>query len=460
MLRIDFSLALQENIGGEGISKRQLMSSEDEIKRAVDYVLDDEPGYMRLPYVDVSEIKRFAEMSRGKYEDVVVLGIGGSALGTITARDALKGTYWNVFDGSRRKGLPRLWVLDNVDPDYVGGLMGLLVPNKTLVIAISKSGSTAETMAQFLIFKKWLLDAGLELQNHLVIITDPEKGYLRRFAGEYGIVSFDVPPDVGGRFSVLSPVGLVPLSLIGINVDALLDGARRVVDYFRSAPVLENAPALYAYVKIWMLKHGKNISVLMPYSNRLFSFAYWYRQLWAESLGKRFNLAGKEVFVGQTPVAALGTTDQHSQIQLYNEGPADKLITFLRLAEFPMDVEVPGEDAGDLVYLAGPLSRLINAEADATALALAKNGRPSITIWMDKIDELHLGMLFVTFELATSVAGALLGINPYDQPGVELGKLLTYGLMGREGYDQYARQINDFGRRLEKFVLQIGGGDN
>ncbi len=459
MLRIDFSLALEENIGREGISRHQLQSLASDLERAVSHVLMDKPGYMRLPYEDISAIKNFATSRRGRYGDVVVLGIGGSALGTITARDALRGVYWNIFDEEKRGGYPRLWVLDNVDPDYVASLMEILNPEKTLVIAISKSGSTAETMAQFLIFKKWILDAGLDIREHLVIITDPQKGYLREFAKKHDVISFDVPPDVGGRFSVLSPVGLVPLSLIGVDVDLLLGGARQVVEEFKSLPVLENAPAVYALVKIWMLKRGKNISVLMPYTNRLFSFAYWYRQLWAESLGKRFSLSGEEVFVGQTPVAALGTTDQHSQIQLYNEGPADKLITFIRLGEFPVDVEVPGEDAGALSYLGGPLSRLINAEADATALALAKNGRPSVTIWLDRLDELHLGMLFMTFELTTSVAGALLGINPYDQPGVELGKLLTYGLMGREGYEQYARQISEFGSGLERFVLQIGGKD-
>ena len=456
MLRIDFSLTLAENIGDEGISHRQLQSLTSDLQRAISHVLEDEPGYMRLPYEDISAVRDFATSCLGRYEDVVVLGIGGSALGTITARDALKGVYWNALDEGKRRGYPRLWVLDNVDPDYVAGLMSIVKPEKTLVIAISKSGSTAETMAQFLIFKKWISDAGLDIRDHLVIITDPQKGYLREFAEKHGIVSFDVPPDVGGRFSVLSPVGLVPLSLVGVDVGLLLNGARQVVEEFKSAPVLENAPAVYALIKIWMFQRGKNISVLMPYTNRLLSFAYWYRQLWAESLGKRFNLSGEEVFVGQTPVAALGTTDQHSQIQLYNEGPADKLITFIRLGEFPVDVEVPGEDAGALSYLGGTLSKLINAEADATALALAKNGRPSVTVWLDRLDELHLGMLFMTFELTTSVAGALLGINPYDQPGVELGKLLTYGLMGREGYERYAQQISEFGNSLKRFVLQIG----
>ena len=457
MLKFDFSGLLKENIGEHGVSLENMKSDTDLMNRYIEEVWQEAPGFTRLPYEDVSYIeealKPFKEYN---FDDVLVLGIGGSALGTIATRDAIKGVYYNGLPKDERDGYPRLWVPDNVDPYYVGKLLHMLNPQKTLVIVISKSGRTAETAAEYLIARKWLEDAGVSLKKHLIFITDPEKGVLRKIGNAEGITMFDIPPDVGGRFSVLTPVGLVPLYMVGVDIKALVDGAKTMAERTKK-PFMENPAALIAYTHMYLFKKGKNMAVMFAYSNNLANVADWYRQLWAESLGKRYTLDGREVFTGQTPIKAIGTTDQHSQVQLYNEGPFDKVITFLRVEDFGIDIQIPKdihEDIADLDYLKGKtLKELILAEQFATYLAITDNGRPAMQVIFPKIDEEHIGQFFFVYEFATALAGKILNINPYDQPGVEAGKNATYALMGREGYEKLAQQIKSRLGEMKVFEL-------
>jgi glucose-6-phosphate isomerase len=310
-----------------------------------------------------------------------------------------------------------------------------------LVNVISKSGGTAETMAQYLVVRAWLEDAlGAAAYRHLVFTTDPTRGALRELARRESIATLAVPPDVGGRFSVLSPVGLLPAALVGIDIEALLEGARQAIERAESSDLLQNPAALYAGLH-WVADRELRapINVLMPYSDRLREFGEWYRQLWAESLGKRVDRQGNTVHAGPTPVVAIGATDQHSQVQLFMEGPFDKVITFVVVEKLEEEVPIPerAELPPDLAYLPGhSLAELLYAEYQATATALARSGRMNCTLRFPDLSARTLGEAIMFYQLATGFAGVWYGIDPFDQPGVELGKRLTYAAMGRPGFEK------------------------
>ncbi len=387
----------------------------------------------------VQAIRQFAEGLGQAFDHILVLGIGGSALGTRALLSALKRPAWNELDDEGREFFPRLTVLDNVDPTSVAEALRRIDPRRVLVNVISKSGGTAETMAQYLVVRQWLEDAlGPKATRHLVFTTDPTKGALREMAQREGIAALEVPPSVGGRFSVLSPVGLLPAALVGIDIEGLLAGARRALVRAESDDLLQNPAALYAALH-WAADAslGARIHVLMAYTDRLKDFTDWYRQLWAESLGKARDRRGQEVHLGPTPVGAVGATDQHSQVQLFMEGPYDKVITFLGLERFPEDVNIPvaASAPADLAYLGGhTLAGLLQAEYQATAAALARMGRMNCSVQLEDLSASSLGEAIMFFQLATGYAGVWYGVDPFDQPGVELGKQLTYAAMGRPGY--------------------------
>jgi glucose-6-phosphate isomerase len=392
----------------------------------------------------IRQITTFAEGLGQAHDHVLVLGIGGSALGTKALLNALRRPAWNEWDDEGREFYPRLTVLENVDPTTVAAALGRIDPRRVLVNVISKSGGTAETMAQYLVVRAWLEDAlGDAAFRHLVFTTDPTRGALRELATREGIVTLDVPPNIGGRFSVLSPVGLLPAALVGIDIAGLLTGARRAIERAESGDLLRNPAALYAALH-WAADTdlGARIHVVMPYTDRLREFAEWYRQLWAESLGKRTDREGRTVHVGATPVAAVGATDQHSQVQLFMEGPFDKVITFVRLEQFGEDLAIPPRPdlPPDLAYLPGhTLGELLTAEYEATSAALAEMGRMSCTLHLPELTAETVGEAIMFFQLATGYAGVWYGIDPFDQPGVELGKRLTYAAMGRPGYESKPR---------------------
>ena len=411
-----------------------------------------EYGFYRL--VDqaptVRTIKTFAEGLGQAHDHVLVLGIGGSALGTKALLNALRPPAWNELDDEGRDFFPRLTVLENVDPTSVAAALERIDPRRVLVNVISKSGGTAETMAQYLVVRAWLEQAlGPAAYRHLVFTTDPSRGALRELAQRDHIATLDVPPDVGGRFSVLSPVGLLPAALVGIDIDGLLAGAGRALERAESDELLQNPAALYAAL-LWEadVGQGARIHVVMPYTDRLRELAERYRQLWAESLGKRTDRRGRTVHLGPTPLAAVGATDQHSQVQLFMEGPYDKVITFISVDDLGVDVTIPrpgvvsgsAELPPDLDYLAGhSLGELLRAEYQATSAALSEMGRMNCTLRLPDLTAAAVGEAIMFFQLATGYAGVWYGIDPFDQPGVELGKRLTYAALGRPGYEPASR---------------------
>lgn len=384
----------------------------------------------------LGQVEKFAASARGKYDDVVILGIGGSALGPIALRTALRPSGWNMLDDKARGGFPRLHVLDNVDPETIAALLARLRLERTLFVVTSKSGGTAETMAQFLIVHDRLLSAKLQMHEHLVFVTDPRQGALRPLADRLKVPALDIPPNVGGRFSVLTPVGTLPAALIGIDVRSLLSGAAEMAKRCETAELASNPAGVYAALQ-WLAdtELRKTIAVFMPYSDPLRDYAAWFVQLWAESLGKKKQ---DGTSVGSTPLAALGATDQHAQVQLFMEGPADKTVTFVAVKQRSVDVEIPAgfADVKELGYLTGhSLAELIDIEQRATAGALARRGRPNMTIHLDRVDAAHVGQLMMFLEIATAYAGQLYGIDAFDQPGVEMGKQFAYALLGRPGAD-------------------------
>jgi glucose-6-phosphate isomerase len=420
-----------------------------------------ELGFYALP--DESEtvraIESFAEGVGQTFSNVVVLGIGGSALGTIALRTALLHPFWNELGDEEREFFPRLYVLDNVDPATIGPFLDRLDVRRTLFNVVSKSGGTAETMSQYLIVREKLQAAlGDGYVRHLLFTTDPKKGVLREIADAEGIATLPIPSSVGGRFSVLSAVGLLPAAMVGIDVSALLAGAAEMRARCDTDALRDNPAGLFGALQYLAdTEKGANVQVMMPYSDPLKDVADWFRQLWAESLGKRKNRAGQDVFVGPTPVKALGATDQHSQVQEYVEGPFDKTITFVAARERGEDVVIPRLHAelDELGYLGGrTLGELLDTERLATEAALAKRGRMSMTLELPRVDAHSLGGLFMLLQIATVYAGFFYGVDPMDQPGVELGKQLTYGIMGRQGYEQHKEEWESREPKRDEWIIR------
>jgi glucose-6-phosphate isomerase len=459
-LSVDYTNMLAPALGGRGLDPKWIDSSADAFARAhadtEQRRTANELGFFDLPYATtvVDEIQQFADTIGQANRTVVVLGIGGSALGTLALQQALCKPRWNELDDEQRDQYPRLYVLDNVDPSTIAPLLDRIDMRTTLFNVVSKSGATAETMAQFLIVRERLgavfPDDGY--RRHLIFTTDPHKGVLRQIADAEQIATLPVPENVGGRFSVLSAVGLLPAALIGIDIHQLLRGAADMDERCRTDDLSQNPAGMFAMLQF--LAHaraGANIHVMMPYSDRLYLAADWFRQLWAESLGKQVDRTGREVFAGPTPVKALGATDQHSQVQLYMEGPFDKTVTLLAVDSQPVDLTIPRlySEIPALGYLGGhTLDELLNAERSATAKALAQHGRMNMTIRFPTLDAHTVGQFLMMLQIATVYGGALYNVNPLDQPGVELGKDLTYALMGRPGFER----TEDLANRSDKVV--------
>jgi glucose-6-phosphate isomerase len=413
-----------------GLESRELEEIRPRLRGAVDELVERSPGFMRLPktgeYAEASV--RVAQEIRGSgATDFIHVGIGGSALGPMALHRALNHPYHNVLP----EGGPRIHFAENTDPSTLGGILDVADPDGTWVNVVTKSGSTAETMANFLVIRGFLVEAlgAFGYQERTIATTDPEEGFLKEIADREDLRTLSIVQDVGGRFSVLTPVGLLPAAVTGLDVEALLLGAARCVDEVEEQRAEHPAVVGAAMHYLMDTARGRNVRVMMTYADALERLAAWFVQLWAESLGKD----GK----GSTPHGAVGTTDQHSQVQLYMEGPQDKVVEIVEVENHPRDLEIPEayEDLGGVGYLGGhTMAELLRVECDATRRALAEAGRPNSTIKLGTISEENLGYVFQSLEVQTAVAGSLYGVNAFNQPGVEAGKQITYKRMGRPGY--------------------------
>lgn len=445
MIKLNFSNMMENVIGVSGITESSIKHFSSRTQDAHKQIEDrkwPELAFIDLLSQDTSQIKKTARHIRKTSENFLLLGIGGSALGPRAILESI-----SPFHNLQKK--PRIFIYDNVDPRTLKHILKIINLKTTYVNVISKSGSTAETAASFMVlWDKMKKTLGREASKRFIIMTDPEKGNLRKIVNENRLMSLSVPPGVVGRYSVLSPVGLLLAEVIGINSDDLLKGAKDIHKRCSNPDIWENPAYLFGALLFLMNKEKqKIINVMVPYADSLKPLSEWFCQLWAESLGKENT--------GLTPYPSLGTTDQHS-LQLWIEGPRDKVIIFIRISDYGIDIKIPGafKEIEGFSYLSGhTLSALINAEEEATELALAKAGRPNMTVIIPKIDAYHLGQLFHFLEIATAFTGSLYKINPFNQPGVEEGKNLTYGMMGKKGFEAKKKEVEKHRKKRGKWSV-------
>ena len=430
MAAVSFDYTNMMEVDG-GVGERELEEARPKLERAAESLTQDAPGFMRLPKeADLAPVIELAnEIRSSGATDFVHAGIGGSALGPMALHRALNHPFYNQLT-EERPG-PRLHFAENTDPATLSGILDVVDLESTWVNVVTKSGSTAETMANFLVLRGALEETlgQFNYQRRTVVSTDPEKGFLKQIADREDLRLLTIPPDVGGRFSVLSPVGTLPAAAAGLGVNELLAGAAECADEIEEQGA--DHPALTGAALYYLMDaaKGRNVRVMMAYADALERTAAWFVQLWAESLGKE----GK----GSTPHAAVGTTDQHSQVQLYMEGPRDKVIEIVEVEDHPRDLTIPPayEDLEGVGYLGGhTMAGLLNVECDATRRALTEAGRPNSTIKLGALNERNLGYLMQALEAQTAAAGELYEVNAFDQPGVEAAKNITYSRMGRPGY--------------------------
>ena len=456
-VHLDLNGALAATVGADGLEPGDL----EELAPRLQSIRADlvtrrtagELGFADLPQRrdDVRKVVQTAAAVRGEFDTLVVLGIGGSALGAraLTLGLAAPGEPFRVV------------VVDSIDPDAFAGLLAQLDLKRTLFNVISKSGETPETMAQFLVVRDHLLHqlGAVDYKRHILVTTDANEGAMRQIVHDEGFRDLTIPSGVSGRFSVLSSVGLFPAAAAGVDVEELIAGAAHMDARSRAAESAMADPSLVLGGVLWLLgaRRQKSIVVSMPYSERLVATVDWFCQLWAESLGKATDLQGRPVEWAQTPVRAVGTADQHSQLQLWVEGPRDKVVLFLRVEDHGTTADVPAAytDLESVGYLGGrELGELLNAEQRATELALGKRGRPSLTLGLPAVNAFTLGQVLYLMEWATIAAAELIGVDAFGQPGVEEGKRLAYGLMGRAGFEARREEVEEWlARKNPQFIV-------
>lgn len=462
-LKLDYNNMMADYIGEkEGFSSDVFAKNKKIIFDAYKTVSENRGtgmmGWTELPYNQkeiVSDIIATAKDIKKKFDNFVVLGIGGSALGPMAVFQALCHLRHNELPKSKRK-FPKLYVEDNVDPERMVALLDVIDLNKTMFNVVTKSGATSETMSQYLIIMDLLKKKyGDKAKDHMIATTSEHKGNLIKIAQKENLKTFYIPDGVGGRFSELCPVGLLPAAVVGIDIKAMLAGAAHMDKICKNKNVKKNPALISALLEYLAMQNGKNISVMMPYADSLKYIADWYCQLWGESLGKAVDNNGNEVYVGQTPVKALGVTDQHSQVQLYREGPFDKVITLIAVENYRKTVDISDgcKEIPDVSFLCGhTMNELITAERKATEYALTTAHRLNYTITLPEVNAFTIGELLYMFEMETAFAGAMLNINTFNQPGVEGGKNATYALFGRKGYEDTKKEMDGAPKKNPEYI--------
>ena len=462
-IKVDYNNMMAEYVGAEqGFTDKEISANKKIAEEAYKNVAlnrgKDMMGWTELPYNQneiVKDIIDTAKNIRKKSDNFVVLGIGGSALGPIAVFNALCHLRHNELPKRVRKA-PKFYVEDNIDPERMEALFDVLDLDKTVFNVITKSGATSETMSQYLIIiDKLKQKFGDKAKEHMIATTSANKGNLIKIAKAEGFKTFYIPDGVGGRFSELSPVGLLAAAVLGIDIKAMLKGAAFMDKLCKTKDVKKNPALISALLQYLSMKKGKNISVMMPYADSLKYIADWYCQLWGESLGKAVDKDGNSVYAGQTPVKALGVTDQHSQIQLYREGPFDKVITLIAVENFRKETPISDgcKEFPDVNFLCGhTLSELINSERKATEYALTTAQRLNYTITLPEVNAFTVGELLYYFELETAYTGAMLNIDTFNQPGVEGGKNATYALFGRKGYEATKREMENAPKKKSEYI--------
>jgi len=450
VIKYDYTFMSADNVGRFGFKKSELVKLGKNLKKYNKKLKQEKNNpdlsFRQLPYdrKKVDKIIILSKKLKRKFDNMVVVGIGGSDLGARAIYHTFLGEYANEMP-KRGKNLKIYFAGDTTDHGPLRDLLKIINLKKTVFYIVSKSGNTIEPMSVFLFLRKKLIwKVGRKKhKDHFIITTNEDKGALLEIAKKE---EYLVLPHYqgGGRYSVLSVNALLPSACAGFDITKLLAGAKAMERLSKSNNYNKNLPFFFAALQyLAYTKRKQNISVLMPYVYNLNKFGCWFRQLWGESISNKINLKNKKVNTGITPVTALGPSDQHSQIQLYNEGPYDKIITFIKLGKTYNGFKVPKYKDSEINYLTGhKFTNILNIEYQATSVSLMKNKRPNGTIIMPELNEYYLGQLFYFFEMAAVYLGELLNVNVFDQPGVEQSKKYMYGLLGKKGYEKDKQEIN------------------
>ncbi len=439
MITAQLDNLFQHRIGKHGIAKKtetRFAAKRIGVAELVKQKLNDgEYGYAnyfkKQAAEDIISIKKY--LKRNKWiNTMVVVGIGGSDLGGRTIRQALA--------KEARTQNPHINVIfhgDSTDPNDISWLMDRISLRSTVFNIISKSGGTMETMAQYAFLKEMMVKERPQSWQKYFVFTTGRDGALRKEALDHSVKTFTIPEDVGGRFSVLTPVGLLPALAMGIKAEEMIEGAKSQITKFKRQPE-DAVPTLIGWSQYLLYRQTVDNAVMLPYSVKLNEFGRWYRQLWAESLGK----SGK----GIMPIQAFGPADQHSQLQFYTQGEDKSMYWFIRVKDHKVTHRINHVDVPGLEYLKGKeLGEILNIEQQATAASLTKVGRPNATLEIAEISPQSLGELFMAFMLAVTILGEFMGVNAFDQPGVEESKQMMYALLGREGFEEKLQELKDSG---------------
>ena len=447
MIKLNYTNCINQKGFDGGLNLKKVLSyskREQAIKTAIfNKTKSNMLGWLDLPNQttkDLKDIKDFAKKINEKFTDLVVLGIGGSALGSIAVFNALCSS---VHNQTTNKKTANVHVVDNIDPTTFQELLDNLKPETTMFNIITKSGSTVETMTQMSIVVEFLKKKLKDKYTENLVITTGYNNDLKKFADDNKIKTFEVPTDVGGRFSVLSPVGLLPIAVMGVDLAKLIEGAKEMLEHSKNEPIEKNIPMLTAVINYLFTIGDKPEVVVMPYSQKLGKMSDFYLQLLSESLGKAAQLNGKKNNVTLTPIRAVGVTDQHSQIQLYEEGKNNKFFCFIAQETFEKDIKVPTHPIEKYdSNMPRTMGELISTEQRATALALRQANRPSYVIKVPKMDAKNVGALLFYFEITTAFMGELWNVDTYNQPGVEQGKIYAKALLGNPDYKDIKTELN------------------
>ena len=453
-LSLDFTNCLAEAIGAtHGLTKSEvetLVAKFPKHHESIDEMRKNgESAFFDLPYQDLGDLKAALKKHHGKWNDLVVVATGGSALAARTLVDAVSHGSYNLLEAKGRKGAPRIHILDNADPVAATQLLDVLDLKKTLFQVVSRGGLTAETDALFL----WLADilrkkvGKAALSSQVILVTDREKGPLAEIAKLEKIDVLQNPANLSGRYGILGAAGLFAAGMAGADIAALLAGAGDMDKRCRHGDPYKNPAYMHSLTHYLLTrKRRKTMHVTFAFSNRLHAIGLWYNHLCSVSLGKMLNRKGKAVHVGPSPVAGRGSFDLHGQQQLFAEGPFDKVVTFIVAKSHGATVTVPQlyPKIETLAWLKDvPFDGILEKSYVGCEHHLTAAGRPNMTVTVDAVDEAHIGGLIYMLQLSTAMSAELYGIDPFDAPGVEQGKQAIYAQFGRPGFEDLAKRLKD-----------------